>query len=83
MIKEEVRVLDSQIFSMFNIQVDQGEQLEVLLSEERITHLDKQLEDPNTTLVGLNLTILKPSLVETEDMPLDQVTKCMGHHQEE
>jgi len=53
------------------------------LSVEQITHLDKQFEDPNTTLVDLNLTILKPSQVETEDMPLDQVTKCMGHHLEE
>ena len=70
---------------MFSIQVDQEEQeqLEVLLLEEQITHLDKQFEDLNTMLVDPNLTILKPSQVETEDMPLDQVTKCMGHHQEE
>lgn len=78
LIKVEVRVLlEHQMFSMCNIQADQEEQLGEHSLEEQITHLTKLLEDLNITLVAHSQITLKPSLVEMQDMPLDQVTKCM------
>ena len=74
---------------MCNIQADhQEEQWEEPSLEGETTHQIKP-EDLNITLEDLNQIILKPSQEtkdlqeETEDMQVDQVTKCTEHHQEE
>lgn len=69
---------------MCSIQEDHQEgQWEVPSLGEETTSLIKLLEDPNTTLEELSQITLKLSQEEMEDMPLDQVTKCMEPHLEE